>query len=203
MAKRKKKEVKLNAEYEIVPMKFHPATKRILAFDPGSRNMGVSLIAANEKLKVKVVANSIVTNPVNDLVSFNASSSKFMDEIDRWIACYAPHAVIAERFQTRGNGGPLIEMVSSMLGLIRGTNRGLPCKLTTAATWKNAFHRRFNVELDDLYKLTLTTPHQLDSIFIGIYGLEQGMQVELDYDPFDIVQQAENTSAVRLINKRR
>jgi len=90
-----------------------------------------------------------------------------------------------------------------MIGLLGGKYERLPMKLLTAAVWKNAFHRRFDVELDELYKLTLTTPHQLDSIFIGIYGLEQGMQVELDYDPFDIVKQAEATSAVRLINKRR
>jgi len=200
---RKKKQQKPNAEYELKPFKFQPTTKRILAFDPGSRNMGVSLIATNEKHRVKVVANSIVTNPINDLVAFNAARSKFLTEVHRWVTLYDPQGFIAERFQTRGNGGPLIEQVSSMLGLIGGKYEDKPCKLVTAATWKNAFHRRFDVELEELYKLTLTTPHQLDSIFIGIFGLEQGLQIELDYDPFDIVKQAEATSAVRLINKRR
>lgn len=204
MARKKRKEQKPNAEYELKPVKFKSTTRRIVGFDPGSRNMGVSCIAVNEKLQVKVVANSIITNPVNDLVSFNAARLAFLAEVDRWVECYSPNALIAERFQTRGNSGPLIEYCSGMLGLLGGAYRNLPFKAITAATWKNAWHRRFEgLELDEMYKLACTTPHQLDSIFISIYGLEQGMQTELDYDPFDIIKQAEATSAVRLINKRR
>jgi hypothetical protein len=204
MAKKKGKEKKANAEYELKPVQFKSGTRCIVGFDPGSRNMGVACVAVNEEMQVKVVANSIITNPVNDLVAFTSSSEKFMAEVDRWTSCYSPHALIAERFQTRGNSGPLIEYCSAMLALIRGINRTIPFKAITAATWKNAWHRRFEpLQLDDMYKLTLTTPHQLDAIFIGIFGLEQGLQVELDYDPFDIVKQAEASSAVRLINKRR
>ena len=202
MAK-KKRVSKPNDEYEIKPQKFKPSTKRILSLDPGSKNCGISLIAVNENLKVRVVANSLFTDPVNDLVSFNAARTKFLSEVDRWVTCFDPQGIAIERFQARGLLGPLSEQVTSMIGLLGGKYERLPMKLLTAAVWKNAFHRRFDVELDELYKLTLTTPHQLDSIFIGIYGLEQGMQVELDYDPFDIVKQAEATSAVRLINKRR
>jgi hypothetical protein len=202
MAK-KKKERKENATYELKPAKFKTTTKRILALDPGSTNMGISLIAVSEDLRVKVIANSIITKPLHDLVRVNGGRSEFLAEIARWVSYYDPQAIAAERFQTRGIKGKTVEAVSIMLGLLGGKYEHLPLMLVTAGTWKNAFHRRFDVELDDLYKLTLTTPHQLDSILLGLYCMEKGMQVELDYDPFDIVQQAENTSAVRLINKRR
>ena len=203
MAKRKKAQ-KENEAYELKPVKFKESTRRMLSMDPGGRNFGISLLAVNEKLQVKVVVNSLLTNPVDDLVAVNNASELFMQEIDRWVTLYKPQAMAAERFQPRGLLGPLAEKVSVMLGLLKGVNRSVPLKLVTAAVWKNEWHRRFpHLTLDEMYKLTRTTPHQLDSIFIGIYCLEQGLQVELDYDPLDIVKQAEATSAVRLINKRR
>lgn len=202
MAKRNKKPQKPNAEYELQPVKFRPDTKRMLAFDPGSRNMGVSLVAANPEGLVRVVANSIVTSPVNDLVDFMSASALFMAEVQRWVTLYQPHGIIAERFQTRGLGGPLIEMVSSMLGLLRGMYPQLPIKLVTAASWKNNYQRRFEFQLDDVYPLCRTTPHQLDACFIGTYGLEQGLQRELKFTPESIVKDAEASSAIKLINRK-
>jgi hypothetical protein len=203
MPRKNKRGARPNAEYVIPPCTLQSDTVRVLAFDPGSRNMGISCVAT-AKGRVKVVANSIVTNPVNDLTVFGSRRDLFLEEMDRWITEFQPRGIVAERFQTRGIGGPLIEQVSSMLGLLAGRYHTLPVKLITAATWKNAFHRRFDtVTLDDLYRESLTTPHQLDSCFIGIYGLEAGLGTELKFDPRTIVSQAEDTSLVRLINKRR
>ncbi len=204
MPKRKKRQPKPNAEYLIPQVTLKKSTVRLLALDPGSRNMGISCVAVNTEGRVKVIANSIVTNPVNDLTQFGPRRDAFLSEIDRWIDQFQPNGIIAERFQTRGIGGPLIEQVSVMLGLLSGRYHTLPVKLITAATWKNAFHRRFeHATLDELYRESLTTPHQLDSCFIGLYGLEAGLGRELDYEPFDIMKQAVDTSLVRLINKRR
>lgn len=203
MAK-KRKEPKPNAEYTLESLTFAPTTKRMLGLDPGSRNMGISLVAANEKGNVRVVANSIVTNPVNDLVNFMESRKLFLEELDRWISIYKPHGIIAERFQTRGgaNMGALSEKVTIMLGLIAGVYPRLPLALITAATWKVPYQRRFEFNLDAVYPVCKTTPHQLDSAFIGCYGLEKGLQCVLTFTPQSIVSDVEASSRVRLINRK-
>lgn len=204
MAKKKRKEQKPNAEYVLPAVKFKPTTKRMLAFDPGSRNMGISLVAANEAGHVMVVANSIITSPINDLVNFIEARSLFLSEVALWVDAYQPHGIIAERFQTRGgaNMGALSEKVTMMLGLLAGVYTSLPVKWITAATWKNEFQRRFSFQLDDVYPICRTTPHQLDSCYIGCYGLEKGLQRQLIWTPGAIVADAERTSAVKLINRK-
>jgi len=201
MAKRKKAQ-KPNASYEIQAVNFHPQTKRMLGFDPGSRNMGISLAAANASNKVKIVANSIVTSPINDLVNFMPARLAFLEEVDRWVTTYQPHGFIAERFQTRGLLGPLVEQVSVMLGLLAGRYPHIPIKFITAATWKNDYQRRFDFQLDAMYPVCQTTPHQLDASFISVYGLEKGLQRELDFTPQQIMHDAEVSSCVRLIKRK-
>lgn len=195
-----KKIRKENATYEIPDITLQSKTKRILALDPGSRNMGISLVATNGA-KYKVIANSIVTNPLHDLTNIGIQRKLFLDEIDGWINQFQPDGIIAERFQTRGLQGPLVELVSVMLGLLASYK--VPVKFITAATWKNAWHRRFDpLLLDDLYKTCLTTPHQLDASFIGFYGLELGLGIDIDYDPHEVIKQVEQSSLVRLINRK-
>ena len=200
----KKKIRKPNAEYILPPSSgLAPDTKRVLALDPGSRNMGISVVALNSHKKLRVMANAIVTNPIYDLTAFGSQADAFLAELDQWIAVYKPNGIIIERFQTRGLLGPLIEIVSIMIGLI-GRRYGVPVKLVTAATWKNEFHRRFETcTLDDLYKESRTTPHQLDSCFMGVYALEKGLGQVLAYDPIQIMHSAEDSSLIRLINRKR
>lgn len=203
MARRKIR--KPNREYDLPDsVKLKPSTKRVLAFDPGSRNMGVSVVAVNEKGKVGVLANAILTNPIYDLTKFGPQRDMFLTEVARWVDLYQPNGIIAERFQTRGGSsmGPLIECVSMMNGLMAG-RYNLPVKYITAATWKNEFHRRFQeCTLDELYRVCRTPPHQLDCSFIGLYGLEAGLGQYLDYQPMDIVKMVEDSSRMPLINKR-
>jgi hypothetical protein len=203
MAKRKIR--KPNAEYTLPKTSgLSKATKRVLAFDPGSRNMGISVAAVNAKGTIKIMANSIVTNPIFDLTSFGLQRDIFIQEIAKWIEVYQPNGIIIERFQTRGLLGPLIEIVSIMIGIISGRWPHIPIKLITAATWKNEFHRRFErVTLEDLYKESRTTPHQLDACFMGVFALEKGLRTTFDYDPVKIMHSAENSSLVRLINRKR
>jgi len=194
-----------NASYELPLIKITQNTKRILALDPGSRNMGISLVSyhpATEEICVSV--NSIVTSPLADIRFFNAQRNVFLDEVGRWIKLYEPHGIVAERFQSRGLKGSTIELVNLMLGLLGG-RYSLPILLITPVTWKNDWHRRFkndSLKLNDLYKTCRTTPHQLDSSFIGCYGLEIGIQQNLNYDCRSIVKQVEKTSCLRLINRK-
>jgi hypothetical protein len=201
----KRKIRKPNQTYEL-PKEcgLKPDTKRILTIDPGSRNMGISVVAVNGRGRLKVVANAIVTDPLFDLTKLGPQSDVFMSEIGKWVDLYKPNGIVIERFQTRGLLGPLVEIVSVMIGLIRGQHPNIPIKAITAATWKNEFARRHGKGvLDELYKLSRTTPHQLDSALIGVFGLEKGLRQIFEYDPRDIVRDAELSSLVRLINRKR
>jgi len=197
-----KKPIKPNKEYTLPESSgLLDSTKRVLALDPGSRNCGISVVACNEHGRVKIVSNSLVTKPISDLVAYGSQRSDFLEEIDRWIEVYQPNGIVVERFQTRGQSGPLIEYVGVMVGLLGGYR--MPIKAITASTWKNAFHRRFDpLALDDMYAECNITPHQLDACLIGIYGLEKGTGALLDYDPYKIMAQAENVSRLPLKQKR-
>ena len=172
------------------------ADKLVLSADPGSRNFGIALVGL-ENNQVKVYANSVMMQPVDDLVAFTDTSTKFMAEIRQWMA-FSPDGVVAERFQTRGGAsmGPLIEMVSAMLGLIRGRYPKIPIKLTIASAWKNRVQRRFGVDLREVYTEIAVQPHQLDAALIGVFGLEEGLGVTLDYDLADFIEQVEATSLI-------
>jgi Holliday junction resolvasome RuvABC endonuclease subunit len=190
MAK-KKKPMKYR-EYELPQFLYPPPEKLMLGCDPGSRSFGISLVGVR-KSKPVVYANGVLNFPVNDLINFNGMADKFLNEIDDWMA-FKPDAIIGERFQTRGNGGPLIEQVSVMLGLMH--QYGVPMKLTVASAWKNAFNRRFQTDLRQIYPTVSVQPHQLDASLIAIYGLEKGLDLLLNYTPDSIIAQVERKSLI-------
>lgn len=80
--------------------------------------------------------------------------------------------VVAERFQTRGIGGPLIEKVSVMNGALI-TIAHLQSKLfrlITASQWKNAVSKIIDINTFYLCgKNYGFTPHEVDSTLIGLY----------------------------------
>lgn len=176
---------------------------RIFAHDPGSTNYGMAIVEADQNGKVRIVANSLCANPVHDLTQFNEQRKSYIEEIDQWVKLYSPNGLVAERFVSRGLNGSLGEYVSVMIGFAAQKYEHMPFLAPMAATWKVPLQKRFGFDLKELYKECGTTPHQLDACFIGIYGLEKGLNKKLDYDPRDIVIQAENTSLVRTINRRR
>jgi hypothetical protein len=78
----------------------------------------------------------------------------------------------------------------------------MPLKLTIASAWKNKVQKRFEVDLKEIYPTTGVQPHQLDAALIGIYGLEQGLGRDLDYDLRDVIAQVEATSLLLLKKKK-
>lgn len=212
MAKTKKR--KPNTPYRLPKTLGSKPDKLVLAMDPGSRNFGIALVGLEGK-KVKCYANSVLMRPVNDLVRFGDAVRPFLGEINGWMG-FEPNGLIAERFQTRGNGGPLIEQVSCMLGLIAGYWPRTPIKLTIASAWKNSMHRRFadqfrgtdycnekgEFDLRAVYKQIAVQPHQLDAALIGVYGLEQGLGIDIEFNFDAFVSQVERTSLIP-IRKRK
>lgn len=176
---------------------------RILSFDPGSVNMGCSLIEIDktDPKSIKVLANTVLLHPINDIKRFSTEKEKFINEINTWLQFGKPDAIVAERFQARGLRGTTIECVCIMLGLLASFK--LPILLITAATWKNRYQSRFAINLKSLYKEILTAPHQLDSALIGCFGAESGLNAAIDFDIDDIINQVTDTSLVPLKKKKR
>ncbi len=198
---KKRKQQKQNQPYDLPNGNKFKSTKYVLGLDPGSRNFGIALVGLRDG-KPKVYANSVLVHPVNDLINFPRASDEFMAEIARWMAIVPISGIVGERFQTRGNGGPLIEQVSAMLGLIRGRYPNIPIKLTVASAWKNKIRRRFDTDLRDIYPDVDVQPHQLDASLIGVFGLEAGLGQDLDYTLDDIIKQCEQTSRIDLKKRR-
>jgi hypothetical protein len=198
MAKRKKKPPKI-VEYDLERLddviKGDPK-KVILGCDPGSRNFGIALVGLVGK-KPRVFANAVMMRPVNTLTTINQSSRIFLEELDQWVL-QGIDGIVAERFQTRGGAsmGPLIECVSAMIGSMLSYEK--PVKAIIASQWKTAFKRRFGQDLKDLYDSVQVQPHQLDASLIGIYGLEQGLGLKLDWDYREVFKQVEKTSLIGL-----
>lgn len=197
-----KKPRKPNKAYVLSPCK-RKHDYRILSADPGTRNYGIACVGVLGD-KIDVVANSLLTNPITSLTAeVMAQRDLYSAEIRQWFELYEPRLTIAERFQTRGNGGPTIELVSTMNALF-GAVRRIPYKYIPASQWKVAFNRRWGDDyLKGMYEDCRTTPHQLDSVLIGVYGLEYALRRELKYKPDQIIEMVEATSCLELRRARK
>jgi hypothetical protein len=204
-----KKTAKKKAERKVIPYELpkvsgiNESRARVFSMDPGSTNYGMAVVEEDNEGGVRILANSLCSNPVHDLTMFNEQRKAYIEEIDQWVQLYKPNGLVAERFLSRGLQGSLGEYVSCMIGFTAQKYDHLSFLAPMAATWKVPLQKRFGFDLKELYKQCGTTPHQLDACFIGIYALEKGLGKKLNYDPVNIAIQAENTSLVRVINRRR
>ena len=181
-------------KYTLPTKQINPEARRVLSFDPGSVNMGVSCVEYTPETGYKVLTNAVLSHPLHDIKQFTQSRDLFLQEVNSWITSYKPQAIIAERFQSRGLKGTTIECVCIMLGLLASLN--LPVLFITAATWKNRYQKRFNVDLKEIYREIQVAPHQLDSCLIGCYGIEVGIRSTVDFSIDDIIAQVTDTSLV-------
>lgn len=174
---------------------------RVLSFDPGSVNMGCSLVEYDKSAKkITVLANTVLTHPLHDIKAFIKERQRFVDEINLWINAGRPSAIVAERFQSRGLRGTTIECVCMMLGIL--SSFGLPVLFITAATWKNRYQKRFGIDLKEIYSELQVAPHQLDSALIGCFGIESGTKQYIDFSFDDVSNQVTDTSLIPLKIKK-
>jgi len=171
------------------------STRRILGLDPGKTNFGIGIVelprGSNKPL---VIANGILECPLDNIKDrFRDGVSQFLVEVEEWVNEYNPSAIIAERFQSRGLMGTTVEMVGIMLGALCIHFIDMPMRVITAASWKVPLQKQTE-KLDGVYKRCMTTPHQIDAVFQGCYGLEKGLNTKIQYDIDDIIRQTEATS---------
>lgn len=106
---------------------------------------------------------------------FAQSFPSFYNAIDGIFKEYPLNSVIAERFQTRGHGGPLIEMVGIQLGTLKTIShqRNVTARLVIASQWKNRINKLSNLEdIYDYAKQFGLTPHECDSMGMTLFHAE-------------------------------
>lgn len=155
----------------------------IFSTDPGTKHFAAAFTEISDSGKVRVVATGMIHNTIQDLTKDVCKQQDlFRSEIRQLFRKYGkPDACCFERFQSRGNGGTLIECVNIMLGmLIADTNKFNP-RIITAATWKNRINmhlKSIGYSLDSMYsdnklhsKKSIKQIHELDAALIGMYRL--------------------------------
>lgn len=154
----------------------------ILAADPGTANFGYCVLQANLELgrppkNIKVLQYGKINSTLRTLTGVaTGEAEKYSAAIDYLLGKFDVDFCIMERFQTRGIGGPTIELVSCMIGIATAKMLALgrPLKAVIASQWKSAAARS-SIDLEKIYenhKALKVSPHEVDSYFIGLYGLE-------------------------------
>lgn len=181
----------------------------ILAADPGTANFGYTVLKATirENLrptKLQVLQFGRINCTLREMTgSLSMNARTYSASIKYLIDKFDVDACIMERFQTRGLGGPTIELVSTMIGIATSIclERELPIKAIIASQWKIAA-KRVGVELEDIYSAHKeaegVSPHEVDSLFIGIYGLH----LMSNCKPYDPVFSQYNDKILLMNSKR-
>jgi hypothetical protein len=163
----------------------------VLSMDPGTTNFAASVLRvapSGDVLKTKVIGSRLISNTIKVPGDLQREARAFRSEVFSLEHMYGPFdLVVAERFQSRGLKGTTIESINMMLGVLAVMYDSLT--VYTAATWKNAFNRKF--DLKDLYevqkisnkpikKSERRTIHELDCTLMGVFHACK----QLGYDPF-------------------
>jgi Holliday junction resolvasome RuvABC endonuclease subunit len=148
---------------------------RVLALDPGIRNFGLSVVEyCPVRQRSRILGTNMIANTIEEPKAwFSLQSKLYESEIRGLIKEFQPHLCIAERYQSRGQGGTTIECVGMMLNSLPHLMRYSDVKLVTAATWKNAFNRVHDLEQTYTKVEKPKTVHEFDATCMGLYRLSQ------------------------------
>jgi Holliday junction resolvasome RuvABC endonuclease subunit len=149
--------------------------KIVLGIDPGKNNFAISVVRFG-KSQPKIIHNAMLDQAIKSLLhgAFDTACQLFRRAVRQLIIKYRPWRIIIERFLTRFRGfGNTGELIGVMIGIIWSLAKRFRVQmiLTTAASWKNQFHRDTTVKLKDVYKNHQPIPvHCLDAALIAVYG---------------------------------
>lgn len=152
----------------------------LLSLDPGTNNMGVAVhhvYVGPRSVRIKLIKHGQILSTLRTLTSstrMRFERDAFEKELDAIIKEQGITHIIAERYMIRRGsaGGTTIESVNQMLGLILA--RRLPVRIIPASQWKNQVNKIEENRLDQVYaeaKEAKLTPHQIDAIHIGRFGI--------------------------------
>ena len=171
----------------------------VLSLDPGVTNCAWSVLEAGRTGMPKLLATGMIRNTIKEFTGddLESRSKLFSNEIQQLVEEFSVTHLIAERFMSRGMKGLTIELVNAMLGILINLWAGAPgsMKFITAAQWKNEWNR--NSDLTAYYSRCACEVHQVDSIGIGLYGIDHWFNRK----PFENIRSLEKR-LVKQINLR-
>lgn len=209
---------------------------RVLSFDPGVKGFAYNVShhrIYRKKYQSKIIETGILSNTIP------AFDETYTENLDMYVKAVktlcdrlGPFDLFcAERFMARmGRNlkGVTMEAVSQMLGvgvwIIRQKYPKIKVVLVSAATWKNAYNRKFTPParakkgqpkpkrvptfLEQTYKMCATTPHELDSHLIGSFAAQKQFDLvpytDITVESRDkIIKQVEKASTLTLRKIRR
>lgn len=142
----------------------------IAGFDPGKNNFSFSIVQIDVRTgkKFKVVTTGMVEHTITDITTnLDVQAKRFKKEIQSILRGYQVDAFIAERYMVRGMFmGASAEVINLMLGTLITLN--VDKRLITAAQWKNAFNKVY--DLKEFYTEVPLVAHRVDAGLIGLYG---------------------------------
>lgn len=151
----------------------------VLGFDPGTANFGVfggTLFGVRSLHRVQVKISKMLEHPLTTLTGdFHENSEAFAEEVRELLREIRPQVIVFERFQARGLRGPVVELISVMLGIVTGlarkfeadTGKRILIKVVTASQWKNRVNQV--TALDDMYAtMKAKDHHRLDACLMAL-----------------------------------
>ena len=141
--------------------------------DPGTNNYAYSVIRVKlNPFRYEILEHGMIKHRVKEMngLGVGLDMKRFAGEIRKLKRKYNIDFAIAERFMTRGHGGTTIEAISAMLGIV-GLIFGTECCFISAAVWKNAFNKLYDLKkvYTELLKYGIEN-HRVDAVSIGLYG---------------------------------
>lgn len=153
--------------------------KIILGLDPGKNNTGFCVLH-QKKSGWRINTLGMINTPLHSLLPqhFELQALRFYTEINNLLRQHRPHVIIIERMINRGRFfGASTELVSVMIGIVWGLARRYKIKIipTTAASWKNQFHRTLGIKLGakntPFYRELRPLPdHVVDAALIALFA---------------------------------
>lgn len=115
--------------------------------------------------------------------AFSDAFPVFVNAVDQLFNDYKLGFYVAERFQTRGNGGATIEIISMMNGMLayKCFLHKVKARFIIASQWKNAINKF--IDLEDIYAFAKPlglTPHECDSCGMLLYEASQKGLINLE-----------------------
>lgn len=153
-----------------------------------------------EKAKAEKQGIRLTKNNMPFFVPLTEGFPIYYNCVNQLIEDYKLSWYVAERFQTRGIGGPTIEMVSMMNGITATLchSNNIKFRYVVASQWKNEINKIGDLEaIYDYAKQFGLTPHECDSTGIALYQLHK-----LDYLPLQISLQKWRQSITKYMNKK-
>ena len=159
----------------------------LLACDPGTSSFAYQVIQAkannaNGGFSFRILQRGFIFHTVKEMKgkAHQRQLQEFIAALRNLEDSHTLNGLIAERYMARGvSRSTVIETVNVMVGVMSTMFLHRPAKFIPASEWKNELHRA-GFDLESIYlkaKEQKVTPHEIDSLCIGIYGLHKMLRM--------------------------